>query len=144
VPSAVPSTSSTIGDGDFREALRSVAPRGVDVVIDPVGGPYADQALRALSRGGTYVVVGFASGEIPKLAANLILLKSARVRGFEMRTFAEVDPEGSTRGDAELLTLLAEGRVRPHIGATFALADAPAALRTVADRKATGKIVLVP
>jgi NADPH2:quinone reductase len=129
---------------DLRERLREVAPRGVNVVIDPVGGPYAGAALRGLALGGRYVVVGFASGEIPKLPANLILLKSAKVLGFEIRTFADVDPDASERGNAELMSLLAEGRVRPHIGATYPLTQAPAALRHVADRRATGKVVIIP
>jgi NADPH2:quinone reductase len=132
------------GAGGLREPLRALAPKGADVVIDPVGGELAEQALRGLALGGRYVVVGFASGEIPKLAANLILLKSARVVGLEMRSFAEVDPEGKARGEAELLELLAAGRVRPHISATYALSEAPAALRWMADRKATGKVLIVP
>jgi NADPH2:quinone reductase len=129
---------------NLRERLKAVAPKGVDVVIDPVGGPYADLALRGLAPGGRYVVIGFASGEIPKLAANLILLKSAKVLGFEMRTFGDVDPVGRERGERELLELLASGRIRPHISATFTLDEGPAALRWVADRKATGKVLVVP
>jgi NADPH2:quinone reductase len=128
----------------LRERLKAIAPAGVTVVVDPVGGPVAEQALRGLALAGRYVVVGFASGEIPKLPANLILLKSARVLGFEMRTFAQVDPEGCARGEAELLDLLATGGVRPHIGATFPLVEAGAALRYVANRQATGKVVLIP
>jgi NADPH2:quinone reductase len=132
------------GANGLREPLRSVAPKGADVVIDPVGGELAEQALRGLALGGRYVVVGFASGEIPKLAANLVLLKSARIIGLEMRSFAAVDPEGKASGEAELLELLAAGLVRPHISATYPLSEAPAALRRMADRKATGKVVIVP
>ena len=127
---------------NLRERLKELAPRGVNVVIDPVGGPDAALALRGLALAGRYVVVGFASGEIPNFAANLILLKSARVCGFEMRTFGDIDPEGLERNHAELTALLAEGRVRPHIGKSFPLLEAAAALRYVADRHATGKVLL--
>lgn len=129
---------------NLRERLKQVAPGGVDVVIDPVGGPFAEQALRGLSQGGRYVVVGFASGEIPKLPANLILLKSAIVRGFEMRTHDQIDHEGRLRGDAELMALFERGAIAPHIGATFPLERAAEALRWVADRRATGKVLIVP
>jgi len=128
---------------DLRDELRRIAPDGVQVVIDPVGGSASEQALRALSAGGRFVVVGFASGEIPRLPANLILLKNARVCGYEARTFARLHAADKAYNDAEMLAHLAAGRLRPYISATFGLADAAAALRWVADRKATGKVVLV-
>ena len=128
---------------DLRAELKRLVPDGVDVVVDPVGGPHSEQALRALRSDGRFVVVGFASGEIPRLPANLILLKQARVCGYDARTFTRLHAEEKARNDAEMLAHLVEGRLRPHIGASFDLADAAAALRLVADRKATGKVLLV-
>jgi NADPH2:quinone reductase len=127
---------------NLRERLRALAPGGVNVVIDPVGGPDAALALRGMAPAGRYVVVGFASGQIPDFAANVILLKNARVCGFEMRTFGEIDPEGQRRNEAELIELLTQGRVQPHIGKSFPLLEAATALRYVADRHATGKVLL--
>ena len=72
---------------DLRDVLRVIAPQGVDIVIDPVGGPHAEQALRALRWKGRFVTVGFASGEIPRIPLNLVLLKGCIIKGFEIRTF---------------------------------------------------------
>jgi NADPH2:quinone reductase len=88
------------------------------------------------------VSVGYASGTIPRIPLNLVLLKGIEVRGFEFLGFATNEPEAMRRNDAELRDLLESGRVRPHIGATFALDDTAAALRLVADGRATGKVVI--
>lgn len=128
--------------GDLRAALKEVLPEGADVVIDPVGGERSEPALRALRYGGRFVVVGFAAGEIPRVPLNLVLLKGSRMMGFEFMSFMTREAEAMARGEAELLALLAEGRATPHIGATFALDEAAAALRYVADGKAIGKVVL--
>jgi NADPH2:quinone reductase len=128
--------------GDLRQALRAAYPDGVDVVVDPVGGDLAEPALRALRWGGRFVTVGYASGVVPRIPLNLVLLKGCRILGFQFRDFAANAPENLARDEAELLALLASGRARPHIGATFKLAEAAAALRHVADGKAIGKVVL--
>jgi NADPH:quinone reductase-like Zn-dependent oxidoreductase len=128
--------------GDLRAALREALPEGADVVVDPVGGEVAEPALRSLRYGGRFVSVGYASGEIPRIPLNLVLLKGIEVRGFEFLGFATHEPEALHRNEAELRELLATGRVRPHIGATFPLAEAAAALRYVADGRAIGKVVL--
>src|SRR5690606_14760009 len=106
---------------------------GADVVVDPVGGPYAEQALRSTRWGGRFVTVGFASGEIPRIPLNLVLLKGVVVKGFEIRTFGEHAPEQSRRDNEELDALFAAGRIRPHIGARFPLERGAEALRFVAD-----------
>jgi NADPH2:quinone reductase len=127
---------------DLREALRDIAPKGVDVVIDPVGGPHAEQALRALRWKGRFVTVGFASGEIPRIPLNLVLLKGCVIKGFEIRTFSQVEPELAARDERELIDLLSSGRIDPHISAVFDLDHAAQALNAVAGRRSTGKVLL--
>ena len=128
--------------GDLRQALRAAFPDGVDAVIDPVGGDLAEPALRALRWGGRFVTVGYASGTVPRIPLNLVLLKGCRILGFQFRDFAAHARDEMARNEAALLELLATGRALPHIGATFKLAEAAAALRHVADGKAIGKVVL--
>jgi NADPH2:quinone reductase len=128
--------------GPLREALRSVLPDGGDVVIDPVGGELSEPALRALRWGGRFVTVGYASGVIPAIPLNLVLLKGVHIIGFQLRDFLTHAPDDAARDENELLELLATGRALPHIGARFALDDAAAALQFVADGRAVGKVVL--
>jgi NADPH2:quinone reductase len=127
---------------DLRDALRELVPGGIDVVIDPVGGPYAEQALRALRWKGRFVTVGFASGEIPRIPLNLVLLKGCIIKGFEIRTFAKVERELAARDERELVELLTSGQVKPHISATYDLDHVAEALSAVAGRRSTGKVLL--
>ncbi|HVX70306.1 MAG TPA: NADPH:quinone oxidoreductase family protein [Mycobacteriales bacterium] len=127
---------------DLRAVLKDQIPGGVDVVIDPVGGDLSEPSLRALHRGGRFVTVGYASGVIPKIPLNLVLLKDVAIVGFEFRGWAVANAEELARNDAELMALLAEGRVAPHIGARFSFDDVRAAIRHVADGKAIGKVLL--
>jgi NADPH:quinone reductase-like Zn-dependent oxidoreductase len=129
-------------DEDLKVRIKELTDGGADIVIDPVGGPYAEAALRALGRGGRFVTVGYASGEIPRIPLNLVLLKGVTIMGFEMASFMFREPEQMRRGRAELLELLASGALRPHIGATFALEDVRDALRAVAARRTTGKVLI--
>jgi NADPH2:quinone reductase len=128
--------------GGLREQLRAVLPGGADVVVDPVGGELAEPALRALHWGGRFVTVGFASGTIPRIPLNLVLLKGIRIVGFEMLGFMQHHADEMARNERELLELLGEGRAFPHVGARFPLAETAAALRCVADGRAIGKVVL--
>ncbi|BBX46925.1 NADPH:quinone oxidoreductase family protein [Mycobacterium cookii] len=127
---------------DLKSRIRELTGDAAKVVLDPVGGSYAEPALRGLARGGTFVTLGYAAGAIPSIPLNLVLLKGITVRGMEIRTFAEDRPEDSERDMRELTQLFADGVVRPYIGARFPLAEAAAALRFVADRKAIGKVVI--
>ncbi len=129
---------------DLKERVKEITGGGADVVIDPVGGPYAEQALRATRWGGRFVTVGFASGEIPRIPLNLVLLKGVIVKGFEIRTFSEHAPEESKRDRAELDELFGAGKVRPHISAVYPLDQVPTALADLRDRKAVGKLVVDP
>jgi NADPH2:quinone reductase len=128
--------------GDLRGALRDVLPAGADVVVDPVGGELSERALRALHWGGRFVTVGYASGEIPRIPLNLVLLKGIQILGFEFRGFAANLPDELERNEKELMELFGTRRVAPHIGAAFPLDDAAAALRHVAEGRAIGKVVL--
>jgi NADPH:quinone reductase len=128
--------------GDLRAALKEALPGGADVVVDPVGGDLAEPALRALRYGGRFVTVGYASGVIPKIPLNLVLLKGIRIVGFEFLSFMTHQEADAERNERELLDLLAAHRAFPYIGARFALDDAAAALRYVADGRAIGKVVV--
>lgn len=130
------------GERDLREALRTVLPDGADAVVDPVGGSLAEPALRSLRPGGRFVTVGYASGEIPRIPLNLVLLKGVAIHGFQFVDFARREPEALARNEVELHELLASGRVVPHVGAVFPLDEAAAALTHVADRRAIGKVVI--
>ena len=127
---------------ELRPALRELLPGGADVVVDPVGGDLSEPALRSLRWGGRFVTVGFASGTIPRIPLNLVLLKGVRVLGFQFRDFVAHAPDESTRNEAELDDLVASGRAVPHIGATYPLDETAAALRHVADGRAVGKVVI--
>jgi NADPH2:quinone reductase len=128
--------------GDLRGALRAVLPNGGDVVVDPVGGDLAEPALRSLRYGGRFVTVGYASGTIPRIPLNLVLLKGVAILGFQFVDFIGNAPDLHARDEAELMALLGEGRTAPHIGATFPLDDVVDALRLVGEGGAVGKVVL--
>src|SRR3954471_6818190 len=129
--------------GDLRQALKDVLPDGSDVVVDPVGGDLAEPALRSLRRHGRFVTVGYASGTIPRIPLNLVLLKGISILGFEFRSWAEQEPVDFARNEQELMSMLADGRATPHIGATFRLDEVVAAMQLVATGQAVGKVVLV-
>ena len=124
---------------DLRAALRDALPDGADAVIDPVGGELSEPALRSLRRGGRFVTVGFASGVIPRIPLNLVLVKGVHVLGFQ---FQDVSPDEFIRNEDELRELLATGKVAPHIGAIYPLTETSSALRHVADGNAVGKVLI--
>lgn len=125
--------------GDLRAALRDALPGGADAVIDPVGGELSEPALRSLRRGGRFVTVGYASGVIPRIPLNLVLVKGVHVLGFQ---FQDVPPAEFVRNEGELRELLVTGKVAPHVGAVYPLAETSRALRQVADGKAVGKVLI--
>jgi NADPH2:quinone reductase len=130
---------------DLREAVKAATGgKGPDVVYDPVGGDYAEAAFRSIAWRGRYLVVGFANGEIPKLPLNLALLKGASLVGVFWGEFAKREPKANLAGMMQLLGWLAEGKIKPHISARYALADTPQALNDMAARKVTGKVVINP
>ena len=125
--------------GDLRGALRDAVPSGANVVIDSVGGELSELALRSLGRGGRFVTVGFASGVIPRIPLNLVLVKGVQILGFQ---FQDVPPDEFARNEEELRKHLVSGRVLPHICAVYPLAETVAALRHVADGRAIGKVLI--
>ncbi|CDO85893.1 NADPH:quinone oxidoreductase [Mycobacterium triplex] len=127
---------------DLKLRIRELTGDAARVVLDPVGGSYSEPALRGLARGGTFVTLGYAAGSIPAIPLNLVMLKDIRVRGMEIRTFMADYPDEFVRDIEELTQMFTAGTVRPYIGARFPLAEAPAALRYVADRKVLGKVVI--
>jgi NADPH:quinone reductase len=118
--------------------------RGVDVVIDPVGGDLSEQALRAMAWRGRFVPVGFASGVIPRIALNLVLLKGVQIVGFSLGPLFANAPAEATRHQAELDTLFASSRLQPLLDRRYPLADTAAAMARVANREAIGKVLIVP
>jgi len=129
---------------DLREALRRIAPDGVDVVYDPVGGAYAEASLRAIAWAGRFLVVGFAAGEIPKLPLNLVLLKGCDVRGVFWGAWIARHPDGHRANMTQLLAWCAEGKLSSHVHAVYPLAQSAAALKDIAARKVMGKVLLRP
>lgn len=122
----------------FKAAL---GPQGADVIYDPVGGDYAEPALRAIGWEGRYLVVGFPAG-IPKLPLNLTLLKSCDVCGVFWGAFAARDPKGNQAHVEHLFRLWAEGKIAPKVTETFALADGGKAIAKMAARAVIGKVVV--
>jgi NADPH2:quinone reductase len=133
-------------DKDGQKALsalfkESVGPTGADVILDPVGGYYAEPALRSIAWEGRYLVVGFPAG-IPKLPLNLTLLKSCDVCGVFWGAFAARDPRANAAHVEQLFAWWAEGKIAPMISATYPLERAGDAIAALRDRKAVGKLVV--
>jgi NADPH:quinone reductase len=126
----------------LRQALKDALPGGADVVVDPVGGDLSEPALRSLRWGGRFVTVGYASGVIPKIPLNLVLIKGVQILGFEFLGFATNSAGEMARNEGELMDHFTAGRVVPHVGAAFPLDDVAAALRHVADGRAIGKVLI--
>ncbi len=130
---------------DLRDALKRLGgERGIDVVYDPVGGPYAEPAVRSLGWEGRYLVVGFAAGEIPKLPLNLVLLKSCDIRGVLWGSWIRREPKAQHALMTQIVDWCAQGKLSAHVHAVYPLAEIAAALKAIADRKVMGKIVLRP
>ena len=129
---------------DLREAIKSMTgERGVDVILDPVGGPFAEPGVRSMAWFGRYLVVGFTSGEIPRIPMNLPLLKGCSLVGVAWDTYSRRDPAGGQANVAEMVAWIREGRLKPVVTARYALEDAPRALEDIMERRVQGKIVIV-
>lgn len=129
---------------DLKVRIKEITGGGADAVLDPVGGRYAEQALRSTRWGGRFVTIGFAAGEIPRIPLNLVLLKGVVVKGFEIRTFAGFAAKQAARDNAELDALFESGRIQPHISAAYPLAQVSTALADLAERRAIGKVLVHP
>ena len=132
------------GSEDLRARVKVItAGRGLDVVYDPVGGPYSEPALRDMAWKGRFLVVGFAAGDIPKVPLNLMLLKGCSIVGVFWGAFTKNEPERNRENNWELMAMYAAGKIKPHIHATYPLERAADALNEVLSKRVSGKVVLV-
>ena len=122
----------------FKDA---VGPDGAHVIYDPVGGDYAEPALRAIAWEGRFLVVGFPAG-IPKLPLNLTLLKGCDICGVFWGAFVARDPKAHQANVAEMMALYAEGKLKPEVSQVFPFERAAQAIALLAERKALGKVVV--
>jgi NADPH2:quinone reductase len=128
---------------DLRERIKALTDnRGVDVIVDPVGGPYSEPALRSIAWRGRLLVVGFTAGEIPKMPLNLPLLKGCSIVGVFWGDFLRREPDAFAASVAQLGRWYAEGKLKPHVSATFPLDRAVDAFNLMSGRKAIGKVLL--
>ncbi len=129
--------------GDLKDALREASGgKGVDVVYDCVGGPFAEPAIRAMNWAGRYLVIGFAAGEIPKIALNLLLLKSSSLVGVFWGASVQRDPKGNAKNMEQIVRWVADGKLKPHIHKIFPLEKTADAIRELDNRAATGKVII--
>ena len=137
--------SINYGRVELRDALKeATGGRGVDVIYDPVGGRYAESALRSLAWRGRLLVVGFADGQIPQLPANLLLIKGTSAVGVFWGEFARREPRENVRMMGELFAWLAQGKLKPHVSRAYPLRETPQALEALLERRAVGKLVINP
>ena len=129
---------------DLRERIKEMTEGvGVDVIYDPVGGDFAEPAVRSMAWNGRYLVVGFATGEIPKLPANLPLLKGCAIVGVFWGRFSEKEPAKNFKNIQEIAGFLMRGEITPHIYKEYPLSETPQALWDLMNRKVIGKAVVV-
>ena len=127
----------------FSEEVKNLTDgKGVDVVYDAIGGDYAEPAVRAMAWGGRYLVVGFVAGYIPKIPLNLTLLKGTSLVGVFWGRFNAEQPKDARQNIIDLLRMLQEGKIKPHISGVYPLEDVAKALTHMAERKVTGKLVI--
>jgi NADPH2:quinone reductase len=127
----------------LKESVRELTDgKGVDVVYDPVGGAYAEPALRALAWHGRYLVVGFATGDIPSLPLNIVLLKEASIVGVYWGAWVARHPQDHAENMRELSALIADGALVPELSEVYEFADFRNAFRQISERRALGKVVI--
>lgn len=129
---------------DLKTKVRELTDGGADVVIDPVGGTLADPALRSLGQNGRYLVVGFASGDIPQLPANQILLRNRQVIGVDWGAWAMSDPGANAALLGEVIGAVEDGSLTPIEPTAYPMNEVGRALRDLLDRRLTGKACLTP
>lgn len=128
---------------NLRDRLKALTEgAGADVIYDCVGGAYSEAALRATAWAGRFLVVGFASGEIPKVPLNLALLKGCAIVGVFWGAFAERSPAQARAHIEQVMAWVADGRLAPHIHHVYALEETRAALEALDQRQARGKVVV--
>lgn len=129
---------------DVRDRIKQLTGgKGVEVAFDPIGGKYSEPVIRSMAWGGRFLVIGFASGDIPRIPLNLPLLKVASIVGVFWGSFMEHDPKHERENIQELISWMNEGKLKPHVSATYPLERVADALNDLMERKVTGKAVLV-
>jgi NADPH2:quinone reductase len=129
----------------FRENVKALTGgSGADVIYDPVGGDVFDESTRSIAFDGRLLVVGFTSGRIPTVPVNIPLIKGFSVMGMRAGEYGRKFPERGRENIAALDRMLAEGRLHPHVSARFPLERAVDAMRMLQERKAVGKVIVVP
>lgn len=129
---------------DLRDRIKQLTGgKGVDVAFDPLGGSYSEPVLRNMAWGGRFLVIGFASGDIPRIPLNLPLLKVYSIVGVFWGAFMERNPMHGQENIQELITWINEGKLKPHVSATYPLEHVAEAMNDLMERKVTGKAVLV-
>lgn len=135
----------TLGYDNLKDDLKEATDgKGADVIFEVVGGDVFHACSRAINWGGRLLVIGFADGDIPKFPVNLALVKGAAVVGVFWGSFTQREPQVYAENMKELFEMYMSGKIKPLVEKTFALEDAVAALEHIHDRKAKGKVVLVP
>jgi NADPH2:quinone reductase len=129
------------GETSLKEAVREITGAGADVVYDPVGGEIGEQALRAIARGGRYLIIGFASGTIPNFPANLLLLKEACAMGVWWGPWAMRNPELQAQNLEAMAGMIASGKLRPRVTGSYSLDEFSEAFRAITARRVLGKVV---
>jgi len=129
---------------DLRERLKALTGGSVDVVCDPVGGRWTEPALRSVAWRGRFIVLGFASGEIPKIPLNLPLLKGFSIVGVFWGDFTRREPANAERDLHDLVALYRARKIRPLVHGRYALEETKDALHALMERKVKGKVVIVP
>ncbi len=129
-------------DEDLKQALKSRYPKGIDVIYDPVGDRFTEPALRNMAWNGRFLIVGFAAGEIPKIPANLALLKGCSIVGVFWGAFTQHEPKEHIQNVKELMQLFAEGKIDPRVSEVFPFERYEDALAALTSRRAKGKVVL--
>ena len=128
---------------DLKTRLKELGGKnGIDVIYDPVGGDFSEAAFRSIAWMGRFLVIGFASGPVPKIPLNLPLLKGADLRGVYWGAFTARNPQGNRQNIDDLLGWLADGTLKPHVDSIFTLEEAETALNKIATRSVKGKVLL--
>ena len=129
-------------DGLRRQVHAAIGSRGVDVIVDPVGGDVFDASLRAIAWCGRLVIVGFAEGRIPEIKAGYLLVKNISLIGLQWSDYRDREPEKVRAVQAALFRMYEAGTIKPHVMAAYRMEDYRRALEAVRDRKVVGKVVL--
>ncbi len=126
---------------DLKDGLKKLAPKGVDVIYDPVGGRFSEAALRAIGVNGRHLVIGFAAGDIPKMPLNLTLLKQCQIVGVFWGAWAMANPAGQVANMNDLFDMFKKGQIKPRVEDSFKMADYEEAYACLTERRVRGKAV---